>query len=283
MYTLTVENSKGEQLQLTNNNNYAISEIDGLNPSPANINTSSLATNDGTIYNSSFVNQRNIVITIYILRSVEKNRIALYKFFRPKEFVKLYFSNGSRNVFIEGYVESFEGSLFSMSQNFQISIICTFPFFQAQRESVTISSGVTAAFKFPFAIPEKGIAFSETSSVKQVAIINNDGDVAAGMTIELSTEDTVSGIVIRNLNTQESFSLSCSLSKGDVIRIITQNGKKSATLITYGVSRNLIKYVSKGSKWLQVEPGTNNFVIDYSSGKNTLTATFYHTDLFEGV
>ena len=100
MFTLKVENKKGEILDLTSE--YIIEKIDGLAPPSAAINTSTVGTNDGTIYNSARVENRNIVITARIKEPVEANRIRLYRFFKIKDWCRLYFKNGTRTFILTG-------------------------------------------------------------------------------------------------------------------------------------------------------------------------------------
>lgn len=282
MFSLTVENINGEKLQLTNNDNYAVTSITGLNPAPANINTSKLATNDGSIFNSSSVNQRNIVITVYIMRSIERNRIALYKFFKPKHYVKIYYTNDSRNVFIEGYVETFEGDLFSQSENFQMSIICPSPFFKSVEQTSVTLSNMTSMFKFPFSIAEEGVPFSQIDEIN-MATLTNSGDVESGLIIDMYSNGTVVNPVIHNVTTSEFFKLNYTIHFGNTVRITTQKGQKSVKLLTYGVERNLINYVAENSKWLQSTVGENKFTVTTDSGSSYLRTTIAETDLFEGV
>ena len=107
MFTLKVENAKGAILELTNNEeDFQVTNIDGLNPPNANINTASYANGDGSSYNSSKIPNREIVITIYINGNVQKNRLTLYKYFRNKEWCKIYYQDDFRDVYIEGYVQT---------------------------------------------------------------------------------------------------------------------------------------------------------------------------------
>ena len=124
MYSLKVENERGEALELTGNPNYTVYKIEGLNPPQATINSSVNTTTDGSSINSVRLENRNIVIYTTIEGDVEANRINLYKYFPVKKTVKLYFSNSSREVYIEGKVELIECDLFSNKQVAQISIIC---------------------------------------------------------------------------------------------------------------------------------------------------------------
>ena len=93
MYSLKVENNRGNTLELTNNLNYTVYKIEGLNPPQATINRSANTTSDGSKINSVRLENRNIVIYTTIERDVEANRINLYKYFPVKKSIKLYFSN----------------------------------------------------------------------------------------------------------------------------------------------------------------------------------------------
>ena len=98
MYSLKVENDRGNTLELTNNPKYTVFKIEGLNPPQATINSSVNTTTDGSSINSVRLENRNIVIYTTIEGDVEANRINLYKYFPVKKTVKLYFNNGNRNI-----------------------------------------------------------------------------------------------------------------------------------------------------------------------------------------
>ena len=104
MYKFTVENKYGEQMELTNNHRYTITEIDGLYPPDAVINTTKNANMDGSVFNSSSVSNRAITITLSINSPAEANRLLLYRYFKTKYPVRIYYKNGERDVYIDGYV-----------------------------------------------------------------------------------------------------------------------------------------------------------------------------------
>ena len=86
MFTLKKKNKKGSILELTDNEEqYQVTNIEGLTPPNANINTASYANGDGSSFNSSRIPNREIVITVYINGDVQKNRLTLYKYFRNKK------------------------------------------------------------------------------------------------------------------------------------------------------------------------------------------------------
>lgn len=282
MFTLAVENHKAEKLQLTQNVNYNVLSIRGLNPPKANVNTSVNANFDGSTHKSSRLNERNIVIELTIEGDIETNRIALYKYFKNKHKCKLYYSNGTRYVYIDGYVESFEVDLFEQKQKAQISIICPKPYFINVNTSLIDFSAIESLFEFPFSIPKEGIEFSRLL-VNQTKVITNNGDVATGMIIELKANGLVLNPKIYNVETGESIILDVEMNSGDIIRINTNAGEKTIMMTVDGTERNIINERRFGSKWLQLESGDNIFLYTSDEFPENFTCTFVHSDKFEGV
>ena len=190
MYSLKVENDRGNVLELTNNPNYTVFKIAGLNPPKATINSSVNTTTDGSSINSVRMENRNIVIYTRIGGDVEANRINLYKYFPVKKNVKIYFTNNSRKVYIEGTVELIECDLFSNKQVAQISIICPRPYFKDVNDLVTMFSDVVKMFSFPFAISKTGIELSGVGVNQRQSIVNT-GDIDTGVIIKLFAIGTV--------------------------------------------------------------------------------------------
>ena len=75
MYELIAQNKYGEQLKMTNNPRYVITDVDGLYPPEGTINTTQVANTDGSVFNSSRINDRVITITMAINAPAEANRI----------------------------------------------------------------------------------------------------------------------------------------------------------------------------------------------------------------
>ena len=85
MFTLIAENKYGEQLELTHSEAYVITNIDGIDPPEAVINSTRNAGADGSVFNSAYVDNRVITITLAINAPAELNRINLYKYFKSKQ------------------------------------------------------------------------------------------------------------------------------------------------------------------------------------------------------
>lgn len=282
MYTLIVENEKKEQLRLTQNIDYQIKDIDGLTPPTAILNFSEVATNDGSIFNSSRIQRRVLTISICPRCNVEANRITLYKFFQVKKWVKLYFSNGSRDVSIEGYVESFDGSLFEMTQTLSISVICPNPYFQDAYGSTAVIAQITPLFEFPFSTEIDGIEFSTIDKQLSKNLVN-EGDSETGVIIELLAIGEVVNPKVFNTETRKSFGLNFEMQLGDIIRINTNKNNKYVELERNAETTNIINYVMPNPEWFQLEIGDNIFTYSCDSGEENLELRFYHTNLYTGV
>lgn len=267
-----VETENGQKLELTQNSEYDVINIEGLNPVGATINTYKIGVSDGEHYNSSYVNMRNIVL--YIVpknksNDIETNRLALYKYFRPKHKIRLYFQHGSRDVFIDGYVETVEISLYSQLEQFQISVICPQPYFLDISTAQGDFTQIENLFEFPFAIEEEGIEFSRFGQIDDI-YINNDGEVETGLIISLYAFGSASGIELY-LNDTQYFKLGdLSLETGDILTINTNKGEKSVTLLRNGTEINCINYVSKGSTWFTLDIGENKISKIIQSGMESV-------------
>lgn len=282
MYTLTIENHKGEQLQLTQNPKYSITSVEGLPPPTANINTAVNANFDGSTYRSSRLNERNIVIMLAIEGDAEANRINLYQYIKAKKQCTLYYQNGSRNVSIVGYVESLEIGIFEEKEMAQISIICPRPYFADVVQTILDMSATSAMFEFPFAIPDEGIEFS-TLTVATESIVQNLGDVETGAVIIFHATGPASNPAIYNVDTGESFKVNISMSAGDLVIIDTIKGEKGVTSVINGVTTNIINNVDMGSTWLQFESGANTMLYNADSSPENLQCYITFNNLYEGV
>lgn len=282
MYHLIVENEAGNKLELTNNRNYDVLSVSGTSPPVATINTVNVVGMDGSRFNSSRVQQRNIVIALNIQHPIEANRLTLYNFFRVKRWVKLYYKNSRRDVYIEGYVESFENNPWSQLQQPQISIICPQPYWLSTSETTVDFSNSKAAFEFPFSIPSEGIEFS---TLEQIASkIVNVGEVQTGGIITFfAATDQIINPKFYNRTANTFFGIDFEMNQGDLITVNSMIGQKSVTLLRDGVTTNILSYRTDGSTWLTLEPGENEVSFGSDEGSENLRAALTIVQKFEGV
>lgn len=260
MFTLKIENSKGSIIELTHNEeNYQITDISGLNPPNANINTSNYANGDGSSFNSSKIPNREVVITVYINGDVQKNRLTLYKYFRNKEWCKIYYKDDSRDVFIEGYVQTLEVTPFVQKQVAQISILCPNPYFKDVETIVQSISKSIKKFTFPFSINiDEPVAFS-TIELEKITNVINDSESETGLIINVLFMGSVNKLEIRNVDTGKNFIIDYEFIKNDKLVINCNRGSKSVILTREAVEYNLIPYVRNGATFFQLGIGDNKF------------------------
>ena len=282
MFALSVENKYGDKLRLTGNDSYNVVSVTGLTPAAANINMDALAITDGSVFNSSQVGGRNIVITVAYKGRPEDARLELYKYFKTKQPIRVYYATSSRDVYIDGYVETFDGDLFEQGQKAQISIICPNPFFRSVATNHIDFLATAGLLEFPVEFPEEGIEFSGSSPYSEKNIYNS-GEVESGMQISVAINGNVSNPIFYNLTSNERLGLNYDFENGDRIEISTLSGAKSVTLIRSGVEINLLNYIMPDTTWIALYPGDNIFTYTATAGRTYMDVVFTIQALFEGV
>lgn len=283
MFTLTVERQDGQKLTLTQYRSAYQVKYTGLGPVNADIITSSLGMVDGEKYNGARVGARNVVLTVYINNNAEANRIRLYGYFAPKSWIKLHYQNGTRRVYVEGYVESFEVNQFSAPQTAQISIICPQAYLTSAEELVLDITNVVDAFEFPFSAPVDGLEFSAYIN-RDFANMHNSGDVSTGLIISVFAQSEATAPNIYNVLTNEYIKINGTLNAGDTLTINTNAGRKRVQITdVHGNTSNVLHRLAGGSTWLQVRPGDNYLAYTADKGGEYLLVSLRHSDLFVGV
>ena len=219
MFTFIVENKYGQKLELTHNPNYDITEIDGLDPPEAIINTTRNANADGSVFNSSYVTDRQIIITLAINSPAEANRINLYKYFKSKFPVTLYYQNATRNVYINGYVKNIEIAFFDKKQIAQINVVCTNPLFSDVDENIIEFSSITSEFEFPFSIEESKNLLKNSMTSQTID----------GITFTVADDGTVEASGTSTDYTWSAYIGTFVLESGDYILSGCPNGGSSTT------------------------------------------------------
>lgn len=282
MFSLSVQNAAGKLLELTHNENYIVSSVQGLNPPSATINTKTVTNFDGARFNSSRVNMRNIVLKVLPVDPVDENRIALYEYFKVKQFVRIFYTNRLREVYIDGYVETFEDDFFTNQQNIQISIICPEPYFKSLDYGISSFLTIVDLFESPFSIPEEGMAVSEKLDNFTVDV-TNCGDVSTGIILHGIFTGNVIGLTVWDKLTKARMAIEYEFIAGDELYIDTNKGQKSITLSRSGEKINLINYLTDESAWLTLEHGINSYEYTTVYGQMNVELSVEHTDLYQGV
>lgn len=283
MFTLKAQNKAGQTIELTHNDAYTITSISGLDPPDATINTTRNAYADGSMYNSSYVGNRQITITLVINSPAETNRINLYKYFKTKREIRLFYKNDTRDVYIDGYIQSMQISIFDKKQVAQITIMCPKYEFNAVDEDMVAFSTIESLFEFPFAIEESGMEFSKIVIGEEKNVFN-DGELETGITIEIYANGAVKNPTIYNVDTNEYFIIETTINRGDALLINTKINEKCVMLTAAnGEKKSLIGTLKEGSTWFKLSQGDNIFIATAAGNPQNMNAICIKQDQYEGV
>lgn len=306
IYSIVVTNYLGDRIKLElgkpDVSGFLIKSITGLGPAKANVNTTEVSTNDGSLFNSARLSQRNIVLDMVFINtvygeSIEDLRQKSYKYFPLKKSVDLTIETDNRYVKTTGYVESNEPNIFSSQEGTQISIICPDPYFYSAGEdgnNVTNFYSIDPMFEFPFSnesLDEPLLVFGEIQ-IKTEGVIIYHGDSEIGVMIYIHAIGPATNINIYNTETREVMrinteKISSLTGKGivasDDIVINTAKGEKSITLIREGVSYNILNCLDKNTDWFMLAKGDNIFAFTADSGVTNLQFRVENKVIYEGV
>lgn len=306
IYSIVVTNYLGDRIKLElgkpDVSGFLIKSITGLGPAKANVNTTEVLTNDGSLFNSARLSQRNIVLDMVFINtvygeSIEDLRQKSYKYFPLKKSVELTIETDNRYVKTTGYVESNEPNIFSSQEGTQISIICPDPYFYSAGEdgnNVTNFYSIDPMFEFPFSnesLDEPLLVFGEIQ-IKTEGVITYHGDSEIGVMIYIHAIGPATNINIYNTETREVMrinteKISLLTGKGivasDDIVINTAKGEKSITLIREGVSYNILNCLDKNTDWFTLAKGDNIFAFTADSGVTNLQFRVENKVIYEGV
>lgn len=306
IYSIVVTNYLGDRIKLElgkpDVSGFLIKSITGLGPAKANVNTTEVSTNDGSLFNSARLSQRNIVLDMVFINtvygeSIEDLRQKSYKYFPLKKSVELTIETDNRYVKTTGYVESNEPNIFSSQEGTQISIICPDPYFYSAGEdgnNVTNFYSIDPMFEFPFSnesLDEPLLVFGEIQ-IKTEGVITYHGDSEIGVMIYIHAIGPATNINIYNTETREVMrinteKISSLTGKGivasDDIVINTAKGVKSITLIREGVSYNILNCLDKNTDWFTLAKGDNIFAFTADSGVTNLQFRVENKVIYEGV
>lgn len=300
---ITVTNYLGDTIDLELSrpelSGFVVLSVDGLGSGKADINTTEMSTNDGSLYNSARVPSRNITISLRYLGTdnIEEIRHESYKYFPLKRKVTLRITTDTRIAEIVGYVESNEPNIFSSEEGADVSIICPYPFFysaEGDGTQTTIFSGVEPMFEFPFcndSLTENLLIMGEIQH-KTENVIVYEGDVETGIKITIHAIGPATNVSIYNVTTREVMRINTDRLKAltgseiiasDDIIIDTTRGQKSAILIRNGVETNILNCIDRDSDWFELSKGDNILAYSAEFGNEFLQFKVENKLVYEGV
>lgn len=306
IYSFAITNYLGDRVKLELGkpevSGFLIKSVTGLGPVKANVNTTEVVTNDGSMFNSARLSQRNIVFQLAFVdtvygETIEDIRQKSYKYFPAKKSVEIVIETDNRYVKIKGYVESNEPDIFSSQEGTQISIICPDPYFYSAGEdgnNVTDFYTIDSMFEFPFSnesLTDPLLIFGEIQ-IKTEGVITYYGDSEIGVVIYIHAIGPATNINIYNTETREVMMINTTklekltgkgLVASDDIVINTTKGEKSITLVREGASYNILNCLDKNTDWFTLSKGDNIFAFTAETGVTNLQFRIENQVIYEGV
>lgn len=282
MNEIKIVNEKGSFLVLGDGQDYALTNINGLNPPKANINTSAIAGFDGSTYISANVSPRNIVLTLELRGDIEENRLKLYDVFKIKRRIQFYYNSPLIDVNIGAYVESLEVPPMARPVTAIISLLCPQPYFESLEEIIEDIASIETRLQWPLALASAGIELG-TLHPSQAVNIFNPGDIPIGMIVKYRANGVVVNPKLINTQTLEFIELNTTLASGDILTLTTEVGYKRIERNRNGTITNEFNAMVVGSKFIQLSEGDNVLYATAVSGSASLSTQIQYRPKYAGV
>lgn len=277
MKSVIIDNGSGTRLTFTEvvTAGFVLENATGILELKGDVIRTENAMGDGSIWNSTRMKERNIVLTIRDepFADHRRNRMRLYKAFQPKQPLTLTYTDGAVTRVIPVYTESVVADLKSRMNSYTVSLIAPYPYFtDAEPTDVNVSAW-EAGWEWPAqaATPEEGefefdaetldtdVLEYGTRTEDLIVSCENLGDVPCGIVVTFAASGTVSAPGIMNVDTGEKLSVEVTMGAGDTLVVDTRFGHRTAVLTSGGTASNVFRYIDAGSTFLQLSQGINNF------------------------
>lgn len=283
MFELKLENINGDIVDLNNGTQYEVISASGFNPPSASLFTSKSPNKKGLKHNGSTLNERVVVIQIKLHGDIEVSRNALYGWVEPEQYCKIYYRNGLKNVYCEGYVQDCSIDMFTDNEIVNVEILCGDPYLKDIQEVISEISKFVSNVVFKIAISSEGIPFSTLKDDNITSVFNAGAET--GVQINIRCDEPVESIVIYDDdNTARQFKIEYPFSANWQIVINTEGSPKTCKAIKPdGTELNILRYVKGNPTWFTLKKGNNRFGYKVNDGKADARITISFTNKYTGV
>lgn len=251
-------------MPLATNEWFHLAGLDGLTRTDVSVAASTIPAMDGDSINNQQAQPRNLVLYLEVKqgKNVEDAKRYVMSFVKPKLPGKILWKQKERDIEIAGTVQAVDMPRFTNKCIMQISLYCSSPYWADVDYLITEISNIIDMHYFP--VQDGGLHFEEEGSPfgayeqNRVKTFTNTGDVASGMRITIQALNTVTNPILYDLVSGKFIGIMDTLDAGDVVVISTYKGNKTITKN----GANIINKIKRGSTFLQLEVGDNEFKID---------------------
>ena len=304
MFELKLENIDGAIVDLNDGERYEVISARGFTPPTASLFTSKSPNRKGLKHNGSTLDERVVVMQIKIHGNIEENRNALYDFVSPEQYSKIYYRNGVKNVYCEGYVDACDIDLFTDNEIVNVEILCGDPYLKDIKEIEVDITNILNQFVFPFAIAReavidiasknpdgtnavtaynKGIPFSVFMADNITNVLNAGAETGAQFIITC-TDPITSILIFDAKNTAHQFKIEHDFSAGWQIVIDTDASPRTCKAINPdGTVLNALRYVKGNPSWFMLKKGMNRFGYNVEPSTAAVDVKVIFTNKYLGV
>lgn len=267
---------------------YLLTNCDGIYEVKNKVNISDNTMIDGSTYQGSVTNKRNIVLTLVDKSEHQRNRYQLYALFKPKSRGQFVYQEGEDVRTIDYYVESIDISSVGKVRTATISLICPDPFFESPYDITVVMAGWQKNFKFVHAFQKGGEALGGRIAERLKVIDNDTGAEGVGLTIEIFAIGEVINPSITHIESSEFIKVGTetnpmTMVSGDSIKITTGTNNKHVYFTHNGATEEINAYLDEASDFIQLMSGTNTIGYDAESGVANMTVSISYRYKYLGV
>lgn len=282
MEKIICKNSYGNTGMFTNSFPYFLEDYEGIHEKVSELYGIKSAFGIGELYVGNSIPKRNIIIYGYFKDNFFERTQFLYNLFPNGDEGTLNYYEDDYAFKINYRVEKVHIDKKEPIRYFTISLICFNPYFMDLEESKVSLSEWVGGLEFPLEIIDDELEF-DTKDEIALAEIENPTKIESGLRIVFSANGNVIRPTLKNIITQEVITIDFNMQIGDIIEVTTYMNNKNITLYRDGIEKNINNYLLYGTKFIQLEPGTNKFKILADDGIENLTTEIFYSIYYEAI
>lgn len=260
-------------LPLWKSDYFIVSNIDGMTAAEVDVASNTVYSMDGDRITNMQTQPREIVLDLMIKPnvSVEEARAYILRYVKPKQNATLMLtydlSGAEQSKAISGRVSQIDMPRFSDQVAMQITLYCAQPYWEDAEFIVKYISDILDLHHFEITWHQPlPMGIYDMTRTREFV---NQGDAAVGMVVTITAQGKVVNPALYNNLTGEYIGIMDTLQAGDEVVINTIRGQKRIT--KNGV--NVLSKLRAGSTWMQLDVGSNIFLIDADSGASEMYFT----------
>ena len=260
-------------LPLWHSEYFIASDVDGLTVADVDVASNTVYSMDGDRITNMQTQPREIVLDLMIRPdvNVQEAREHILRYLKPKQpatlLMRYDLSGAEQSKAISGRISRIKMPRFTDNVVAQITLYCPRPYWEDAEFIVKYISDILNLHRFQITWSEPlPMGVYDMTRTRQFI---NDGDAAVGMIITITAHGNIKNPAIFNNLTGEYIGIDDTLTVGDEVVINTIRGQKSIT--KNGV--NVLSKLRAGSTWLQLDVGSNVFLIDADAGASEMYFT----------